>query len=394
MPVIRFPLLAGLTLEGEMARNIQMGSTAAGRSDTATRFLLGSLSALVMGVASPALADSISPSTFTGTTGVGGTVSLHKTVTVSAGAPTGAQADVFFLTDTTGSMSGTINSVQSNFGAIASALSGTGNIAYGAGQYKDIGDTFVYHLDQNITTSLPAVQTAINSWSAGGGGDYPEQGLYALGQTATTTTWRDGSKRIVVIAGDAPSWTGGSSPDGSTVASTAATLLANGVTVESINVGGGGLNDYGQFSGPGSLYANGVAGNYFVNADPGTLTSTIESAIGSAFLNYNNVTLQVLGGPAGLGITWTPVNYSGAYDRSIDRTFGFDLTFTGIDPGSYNFSINALVDGGIIATETDAFTVTGGGVPEPASWALMIGGFGLAGATLRRRRAQPALATA
>ena len=27
-----------------------------------------------------------------------------------------------------------------------------------------------------------------------------------------------------------------------------------------------------------------------------------------------------------------------------------------------------------------------GGVPEPASWALMIGGFGLAGATLRRRR--------
>jgi hypothetical protein len=28
----------------------------------------------------------------------------------------------------------------------------------------------------------------------------------------------------------------------------------------------------------------------------------------------------------------------------------------------------------------------GGGVPEPASWALMIGGFGLAGATLRRRR--------
>lgn len=36
----------------------------------------------------------------------------------------------------------------------------------------------------------------------------------------------------------------------------------------------------------------------------------------------------------------------------------------------------------------------GGGVPEPASWALMIGGFGLAGATLRARRKMGAAATA
>jgi hypothetical protein len=35
---------------------------------------------------------------------------------------------------------------------------------------------------------------------------------------------------------------------------------------------------------------------------------------------------------------------------------------------------------------------TGGAVPEPASWALMIAGFGLAGAALRRRRAGAALA--
>ena len=33
-----------------------------------------------------------------------------------------------------------------------------------------------------------------------------------------------------------------------------------------------------------------------------------------------------------------------------------------------------------------ALTQVGGAVPEPASWALMIGGFGLAGAALRRRR--------
>ncbi|MFN9846857.1 MAG: PEPxxWA-CTERM sorting domain-containing protein, partial [Alphaproteobacteria bacterium] len=33
------------------------------------------------------------------------------------------------------------------------------------------------------------------------------------------------------------------------------------------------------------------------------------------------------------------------------------------------------------------YTVQSGAVPEPAAWALMIGGFGLAGAALRRRRA-------
>lgn len=36
------------------------------------------------------------------------------------------------------------------------------------------------------------------------------------------------------------------------------------------------------------------------------------------------------------------------------------------------------------------FTPTLAGVPEPATWAMMICGFGMAGATLRRRRALPA----
>ncbi|HEY9234280.1 MAG TPA: PEPxxWA-CTERM sorting domain-containing protein, partial [Phenylobacterium sp.] len=36
--------------------------------------------------------------------------------------------------------------------------------------------------------------------------------------------------------------------------------------------------------------------------------------------------------------------------------------------------------------------VTGGAVPEPATWAMMITGFGLAGAAIRRRRGALAVA--
>lgn len=35
--------------------------------------------------------------------------------------------------------------------------------------------------------------------------------------------------------------------------------------------------------------------------------------------------------------------------------------------------------------------VTGGAVPEPASWAMLIGGFGLAGGAIRTRRKRPAV---
>ena len=36
--------------------------------------------------------------------------------------------------------------------------------------------------------------------------------------------------------------------------------------------------------------------------------------------------------------------------------------------------------------EVDSFAVTKGAVPEPATWAMMIMGFGVAGALLRRRQ--------
>jgi hypothetical protein len=65
--------------------------------------------------------------------------------------------------------------------------------------------------------------------------------------------------------------------------------------------------------------------------------------------------------PASLTVTVDPPSYTGEgpYDRSIDRTFTFDVTFTALSPGSYSFSIPVLVDGGTMATELDNIQVGG-----------------------------------
>jgi hypothetical protein len=53
----------------------------------------------------------------------------------------------------------------------------------------------------------------------------------------------------------------------------------------------------------------------------------------------------------------------------------------GPDGDDNSFSSQLLVDSFYISE------IGGSGVPEPASWTMLIGGFGLAGASLRRRRA-------
>ncbi len=66
------------------------------------------------------------------------------------------------------------------------------------------------------------------------------------------------------------------------------------------------------------------------------------------------------------GIFWTGTNPNGT-------------------PGGAQFQQNGTGDFANVGGET-AFFLTSPGVPEPASWALMIAGFGLAGSSLRTRR--------
>jgi hypothetical protein len=67
-------------------------------------------------------------------------------------------------------------------------------------------------------------------------------------------------------------------------------------------------------------------------------------------------------------------NGGGEFDGFLDPTISFDT--------STRFDFTGLT----LDVAPDALPVAGGGVPEPASWALMILGFGGVGAAVRRRR--------
>jgi len=79
-----------------------------------------------------------------------------------------------------------------------------------------------------------------------------------------------------------------------------------------------------------------------------------------------------VGDPNGTYCNWTPVgvNFAGTA-HSID--FGGTANYTVYD----NVTFGSATPGG------------GGAVPEPATWAMMLVGFGAVGAAVRRRRRRP-----
>ena len=102
-------------------------------------------------------------------------------------------ADVAFLLDTTGSMSGLANSMASEFSSIASALTGViPDITFGVATYDDYyyGTMGSYNdlpfiLRQQQTDSLSGVQSVLNSIPLHSGYDQPESTLEALYQAAS-----------------------------------------------------------------------------------------------------------------------------------------------------------------------------------------------------------------
>jgi hypothetical protein len=111
------------------------------------------------------------------------------------------QADVYFLIDTTGSMSGAINSVRSSLSTPTTGIIDTiramiPDTNFGVGDFKDYADVYLFRNDTDITPVAATAQAGVNALSASGGGDGPEGDVPSLFAVA--------SGMGVTVSGGAP----------------------------------------------------------------------------------------------------------------------------------------------------------------------------------------------
>jgi hypothetical protein len=118
----------------------------------------------------------------------------------------------------------------------------------------------------------------------------------------------------------------------------------------------------------------------FTGAVSSSLLVGIPEGIFGDYIRANSVTAN-----NGTYLDMVVGNPAGTFVSAADITTTVNHTVTAPDNSGGTFSVNNAVLILDVATVTSG--AIGGGVPEPASWALMLTGFGAMGAMLRRRRA-------
>lgn len=116
--------------------------------------------------------------------------------------------DVVFVLDTTGSMSGLIQTAKEKIWSIASTMASaqpTPDIRIGLVGYRDRGDQYVTRV-VDLNDDLDSVYAALMDFHAGGGGDTPESVNKALYDAVYKMSWTGSEQayQVVFLIGDAP----------------------------------------------------------------------------------------------------------------------------------------------------------------------------------------------
>jgi hypothetical protein len=147
----------------------------------------------------------------------------------------------------------------------------------------------------------------------------------------------------------------------------------------------------------GAYGTDGSQASQLVAATGGSLTNNFTSLGGAAFVaavtdqitaaaSTVNLTFGSTLAGSGLTLSFTCTDVLGCTNVAGGATRTFDLSITGVLPGTYAFDVYAQ---GVDAFEHDVITVSSGTtpVPEPETYALAAAGLLVLGALKRQRRA-------
>lgn len=118
------------------------------------------------------------------------------------------KVDVVFVLDTTGSMSGFIQTAKEKIWSIATTMASaqpTPEIRIGLVAYRDRGDRYVTKL-VDLSADLDSVYAKLMDFQADGGGDTPESVNKALYDAVHDMSWSQGEQayQVIFLVGDAP----------------------------------------------------------------------------------------------------------------------------------------------------------------------------------------------
>ncbi|MGH9722486.1 MAG: hypothetical protein ACRD8O_19930 [Bryobacteraceae bacterium] len=294
--------------------------------------------------------------------------------------PVVAKADIYFLADTTFSMNPILRAVKADAATILTTLNGLGlDFAYGVGNYKDFPNSFPPFEHQLSPTNIAAnVTAAINAWTEFGGGDLPEDQLYALHRLAQppggSIGWRSGSKRIIVWFGDAAGHDPvcariSGEPADVTEASVTAELVNEKIAVLAISTNIPGLDDdpkHGAFdygstcgapggsAGQATRIANATGGRFVTGANPANIAQTIIDLVRGAVTGINNVKLVPTGATTPFVTSISPPGGYGPLAGDKEHKLPFEVTFTGVVPCKdqaqvFNGTLDVVADGVVVA---------------------------------------------
>ena len=121
--------------------------------------------------------------------------------------PAPVDAEVVFVLDTTGSMSGLIEGAKQKIWSIAGGIMERtgGEVRIGLVPYRDRGDNYVTRL-YPLTNNLDQVYADLQGFRAAGGGDTPESVNQALHEAVSEIRWSDSPRvlKTIFLVGDCP----------------------------------------------------------------------------------------------------------------------------------------------------------------------------------------------